>query len=169
MIEAKWFYTRGGQQQEGPVSAESIRQMLMTGYVQPWDLAWCEGMPQWQPLHAIQDFADMAHTRGQTQGAGLPGGPLSYRGAGATTDEPSPLRRTAIIAFVVSIVGVVLWVFCCGIAAGPVAIIMAINIQKEMRQSGNFDGHGFATAALVIGIIETSTTGLVLAIHFMLK
>ena len=166
MIEAKWFYTRGGQQQEGPVSAESIRQMLMTGYVQPYDLAWCDGMQNWLPLHAIPDFADMAYAGGGVAA----GGALSYRtaGSGFATDEPSPLRRTAIIAFIVSIVGVVLGVFCCGIVAGPVAIIMAINIQNEMKQASNFSGRGFAIAALVIGIVETSITGLLLAIRFML-
>ncbi|HSZ58204.1 MAG TPA: GYF domain-containing protein [Tepidisphaeraceae bacterium] len=164
MVEAKWFYTRAGQQQEGPVSAESIRQMLMTGYVQAYDLAWCDGMQNWQPLHAIADFADMAYARGGV----TPGGALSYRGAGGVVDsEPSPFRRTAIIAFVVSIVGACLLPFCCGIAAGPVAIIMAVNIQKEMKEAGNFDGRGFATAALVIGIVESAITGLALAIKIM--
>ena len=166
MIEAKWFYTRGGQQQEGPVSAESIRQMLMTGYVQAYDMAWCDGMPNWQPLHAIADFADMAYARGGVAA----GGALSYRTAGvAESDEPSPLRRTAIIAFVTAIVGICLMPFCCGIAAGPVAIIMSINIQNEMKQAGNFNGRGFAIAALVMGIIQTSLNGLLLLLYMMLR
>jgi type IV pilus assembly protein PilA len=166
MVEAKWFYTRAGQQQEGPVSAESIRQMLLTGYVQPYDMAWCDGMPNWQPLHAIADFAGMAYARG---GVGA-GGALSYRTAGAVSDdEPSPLRRTAIIAMVTAIVGACLMPLCCGIAAGPVAIIMSINIQSEMKESGNYNGRGFAIAALVIGIVETSINGLALAGYMMLR
>jgi hypothetical protein len=166
MIEAKWFYTRAGQQQEGPVSAESIRQMLMTGYVQPYDLAWCDGMQNWQPLHAIADFAPMAYAGGGVTEDGA----LSYRRAGGVADtEPSPLRRTAIIAFVTSIVGACLIPFCCGLAGGPVAIIMAVNLQQEMKKSGNYNGRGFVTAALVIGIIETSINGLVLLGYIMLR
>jgi hypothetical protein len=167
MVEAKWFYTRAGQQQEGPVSAESIRQMLLTGYVQAYDTAWCDGMESWQPLHAIADFAEMAYARG---GVGA-GGALSYRTADSVVDssEPSPQRRNAIIAFVTAIVGLCLIPLCCGIVAGPVAIIMAINTQNEMKEHENFNGRSFATAALVIGIIATSINGLLLVVYGMLR
>jgi type IV pilus assembly protein PilA len=158
MIEAKWFYTRGGQQQEGPVSAESVRQMLMTGHILPWDLAWCEGMPQWQPLHAIPDFAAVAQMKAT---AGVPGGTLGYQGQ--ATVPTSESYRNAVIAFVVSLVSLV----CCGFVFGVVAIVLAVTSQNEMKRSGDLRGYGFATAALIIGIISAVLHSVILIVQFM--
>ena len=51
-------------------------------------------------------------------------------------------RGTAIAAFVMSLVGLVI----CGIGLGIASIVVAHNALQGMRASGNEDGKGFAIA-----------------------
>jgi hypothetical protein len=87
---------------------------------------------------------------GQTApGQPLPVQPLSY-GSYATSGQSH--RGTAIAAFVMSLVGLVV----CGIGLGIASIVVAHNALEGMRASGNEDGKGFAIAARVIGIVGLS-------------
>ncbi len=42
-----------GQQQMGIYPVEQVRQMLTSGYLQPTDLGWYEGLPTWVPLSQL--------------------------------------------------------------------------------------------------------------------
>jgi hypothetical protein len=47
-----FFYSLNGQQQ-GPVSEDQLRQMVVTGALSPDTLVWREGMADWQPLASV--------------------------------------------------------------------------------------------------------------------
>ena len=46
-MAADWHYAKGGQR-HGPVTMEQLRQLAATGQLQPSDLVWQKGMPEWQ-------------------------------------------------------------------------------------------------------------------------
>ncbi len=69
------IYLARNQEQAGPYTLEQVNSMLASGQVQLNDLAWHDGLDQWQPL-------------GQ-----LTSGRLHYSPSGAST--PAPFNRTA--------------------------------------------------------------------------
>jgi hypothetical protein len=50
-----WYYLQSGVQ-VGPVSADAVRQAVASGQIQPTDLAWREGMGEWQPANTIAEL-----------------------------------------------------------------------------------------------------------------
>lgn len=50
-----WFYAQGGQS-VGPVSVDTLRQMVAAGRLRPSDLVWREGMTQWATMSSIRGF-----------------------------------------------------------------------------------------------------------------
>jgi S1-C subfamily serine protease len=50
---AEWFYTQAGKQC-GPVNWPALRYMTGCGQVQPNELVWTQGMPNWAPASTVQ-------------------------------------------------------------------------------------------------------------------
>ena len=155
MAEGQWFYTRGGQQ-AGPVSLDQLRQMAASGQITPADLVWREGMANWQPMSSMPELggapaapAPPAAPYGQPYGA--PGAPY-----GAPTPFPGAPQQsyngTAVTGLVLSILGVTI---CCGLGVilGPIGAILGFVAKSGMDRTGNQQGRGIATAAIVTGII----------------
>ena len=46
------FINRNGQT-SGPLDLPTVHAKLRTGELSPTNLAWCEGAPDWQPLHSL--------------------------------------------------------------------------------------------------------------------
>lgn len=150
MPEGQWFYARGGQQ-IGPVSFDTLRQMNASGQVSANDLVWREGMANWQPLGTVPEFAGVASAASPfPQSPGVyppPSGTMAYPGYGIV---PQSYNGMAVTAFVLSLLGLV----CAGVILGIVSIALSVTAQNGMKRSGNFQGRGLATAALVLGIID---------------
>ena len=51
----QWFYARNNEQQ-GPVSAETIRHLLAAGAIDRNSLVWAEGMSDWAPIASVDSF-----------------------------------------------------------------------------------------------------------------
>jgi uncharacterized protein DUF4339/uncharacterized protein DUF4190 len=85
---------------------------------------------------------------------GQPGGqaPLGYGGYApqGVGYGAASFAKEAQTAMILAIVGI----FCCGIILGPIAIVKGNNAKKSMQASGNFEGQGMATAAVIIGTID---------------
>jgi hypothetical protein len=75
-MASEWFYTQNGQQAPAPVSSSQLAQMAAAGQLQPTDMVWKEGMPNWAPASSIK---------------GLFGG----AGKSAGTDEVLPVVESA--------------------------------------------------------------------------
>ncbi len=52
----EWYYAKNGKQ-EGPVSAGSLRSMIVSGEIAATDLIWREGMGEWTPAGQVAEFS----------------------------------------------------------------------------------------------------------------
>jgi uncharacterized RDD family membrane protein YckC len=76
-MATSWYYTRAGEQQ-GPVEFADLQQMAGAGMLQPTDLVWNEGMPQWANAASVAGlFAESAPYAGVVP-IGGPVAPLAY-------------------------------------------------------------------------------------------
>jgi len=52
-MATKWFYEKDGTQL-GPVSSNELRQLADNGDLEPTDLVWREGAPEWRPANSVK-------------------------------------------------------------------------------------------------------------------
>jgi hypothetical protein len=52
-MSTEWFYTKDGEQL-GPVSSKQLSQLAASGELQPTDLVWKEGAPDWKPASIVK-------------------------------------------------------------------------------------------------------------------
>jgi len=77
MANGEWYYARGNQQQ-GPVALQAIQDMVRSGQLQPTDLVWRQGMPNWLAASQVPEL-------GISQAAAAP--------AAAPPSASTPRRR----------------------------------------------------------------------------
>jgi hypothetical protein len=53
-MASEWYYTQNGQPAKAPVTAAQLKQLATSGQLQPTDLVWQEGMPNWVPATSIK-------------------------------------------------------------------------------------------------------------------
>ncbi|MGH8038557.1 MAG: GYF domain-containing protein [Stenotrophomonas sp.] len=53
MTETQWYYADATQQRQGPLPTHALRALHAQGKTDIDTLVWCEGMPQWKPLHSV--------------------------------------------------------------------------------------------------------------------
>jgi hypothetical protein len=180
---AQWYYSKGGEQ-KGPVEQQELQRLLSTGEVQPTDLVWRDGLANWQAASQVPELGAVASAQPQAgfqQPAfqqpqagyqqpqpgfqqpgyqqppygqpGQPGQPpLGYGGyapQGAGYAGGPSFAKDAQTAMILSIIGIV----CCGIC-GIIGLVLGMKAKKNMQASGNFEGQGMATAAIVMGWIS---------------
>jgi GYF domain 2/Domain of unknown function (DUF4190) len=164
MAAAEWYYTLNNQQQ-GPVTLEALQAMAANGQIQRTDLVWRQGMANWTAAGEVPGvFGGAPAAQAGWQGPAM-GGPVGAYGGpqlgygGYQQAQGASFAKEAKEAMIYSIVGL----FCCGVILGPIGLIKGLNAQKQMQATGNFEGKGMATAAVIIGIIVTilSAIGLI--------
>ena len=79
-MSEQWFYTDAAQQQQGPVTADELRQLAARGHLGRGSLVWTAGMPQWAPADSVPQlagaFAPIAGAPGYQPAAGAAGQPV---------------------------------------------------------------------------------------------
>src|SRR5947209_6115220 len=50
----EWHYTLNGQQAATPVTSAQLKQLAQSGQLQPTDMVWQDGMPNWVPASSIK-------------------------------------------------------------------------------------------------------------------
>jgi hypothetical protein len=83
--QTQWYLARDGQQ-FGPISEAELAKFIELGHLQPTDLLWRDGFPDWRPAMVV--FPP------QSQGA-RPGGAFSGAGPQPARREPSTRGRSA--------------------------------------------------------------------------
>ena len=142
---ADWYFIQNDRQ-IGPVELELLQQAVSTGQVLPTDLVWHSGMADWLPVKKVPELGGgkkLGLFGGGKKAAAAPGAPgapapVQTRGPSYAEDARAALRL-AIIGYL-----------CCGLIA-IYGGIKGLNARSAMAASGNFDGHGMAIAAMVIG------------------
>ena len=154
MAAAEWYYTQSNQQQ-GPVTLEALQAMAANGQLQRTDLVWRQGMANWTVASDVPGvFGGTPAAHAGWQGPAMGGMPAGYGGpqlgyGGYSQSQGVSYASEAKTAMILSIVGML----CCGIL-GIIGLIQGINVQKKMAESGNYEGKGMATAAVVCGVIS---------------
>ena len=120
---------------------EVIHQMLGSGQLNPTDLVWSEGMPQWIPAANIPPA-------GSPMAAPQSPAPVGYYNPRAAGSGASS-KGKAIGALTCGIVSL----FVCGMITGIIAVKLGADALKEMDSSKNYEGQGMAKAGKVLGII----------------
>jgi hypothetical protein len=158
MSHDNWYLMQRGQQ-SGPVSADTIREMVASSRVLPTDLGWRQGMPQWFPLHLLPDLIQASSDGPQPPP--LPPQALSYvlpprygppqdPGENPTMRMLMPVGRSgwAIAAGYLGLFSVLLF-------PAPVAIGAAIYAISDIKKNPKHHGMGRAIFGLIMGILGT--------------
>lgn len=174
----EWFFSQNGQQM-GPVEFGQLQQIAMNRQLQPSDLVWKQGMPNWAPAQTIPGIFQVAAppppppppqqpVYPQTPLPQPPGGYAQpgYGGQPNYPQQPGTLGyqpqyvqadmgvyyRKARTSMILALVGLLLFGF--GIITGILAIVYASQAMSGMSRTGDQRGKGMAITGLVIGIID---------------
>lgn len=183
MANGEWFYAQNNQQQ-GPVALAGLQDLLRTGQLQPTDLVWRAGMPNWVPAAEVPEVTATPHAPAapaaapqagnwQQPQAPYPPQPQAYYAAPGTPGgyvDPSyaygsagkSYNGMAITSFVLSLVGLI----ACGVVLGVVAIVLGGLALNGMKASGNNEGRGLSIAGIVIGVIDI-IAGALIVLYFI--
>ena len=173
---AQWYYSKGGEQ-KGPVEQQELQRLLSTGEVKSSDLVWRDGLANWQAASQVPELAAVA---AQPQpGFSSPPCPAGRLSAAAAR-LPTPVIATALRPAGAAAAGI--WrvrrrrarAMPAGRASRGCAdgddpldhrpgllrylrhhrLVLGMKAKKNMQASGNFEGQGMATAAIVMGWIS---------------
>lgn len=135
----QYLLARDGKQ-IGQFSEEEIRSGLFEGRYLPTDVAWAEGMAQWQPLGEIMG-----------QGVTRVAGPRQV--AGASPALGSAPSRTAGLAIAALVLGILALVTCglFGVTAITAIVCGHLALSNIGKSGGALGGRGMAISGLVMG------------------
>ena len=145
----------------GALEDEDIPEALFAGTIQLTDLAWCEGMEEWEPVSEIVDVEELPPPpvvaarrpppmiKGEAYAPPKPVPISMQRVAGV---QPMPKRGTgpsglAIASLVLGIVSA-----CAGALTGLPAVITGIMALRKVA-AGRAEGRGLAIAGIVCGVL----------------
>lgn len=158
---ANWYCNVRGQQ-SGPLTDDAFRRLALSGQLQPADLVWQEGMPQWVPAMTVRGlFAPAPQQAMPGPFAPTPAAPFGNGAApmyGAAGYAPQQFGQQlpmgmAVAAMVLGIVSLALFcVIYLAVPCGILAIILG-KIAMTNADRGITGGRGMAKAGLVMGII----------------
>src|SRR5688572_3685853 len=133
----QYLLARDGQQL-GQFSEEELRSGLFEGRYLATDVAWAEGMAQWEPLGELMG-----------QGVTRVAGPRQLPGASPLSG--SAPSRTAGLAIAALVLGIVSALTCGGLGVGAIAAIVCghLALSSIGKAGGALAGRGMAITGLV--------------------
>ncbi|MFZ4777798.1 MAG: DUF4190 domain-containing protein [Terrimicrobiaceae bacterium] len=139
----------------GPFTESQIGEMVKSGQVALSDLAWTEGMDQWEPLSSFAQFQSPG-----TQG------PSPVTG---NTTPPSTIKKTEPLTVWSLVLGIISMVGCAFLAGLPAVICGHVGLSR-IKRNPSLGGKGMAIAGLVTGYIGTviGTLGLIAVLAALL-
>ena len=151
--QTPWYFSRNGQQQQGPVPLDALRQMLASSQLSPGDLVWCEGMSDWQPARQVQALKipvapPIAHMAPPPPAQPLQSGYGVQPVAVPYASRPAPFYPGGQSYNGLAIAGLI-----CAILVPLVGLILSLVALSCMKNSGNFEGRGLAKAGVIISCV----------------
>ena len=135
MANGEWYYARNNQQQ-GPITLAALQDMARSGQLQPGDLVWRDGKPNWLPAGQVPElFAPHAAAPPPAPGyAPPPAPPQQYAQPGYYPsfqrfqgDVPTYLWQSIVCTLL-----------CC-LPFGIVAIVYASQVGSRLA-AGDYHG-----------------------------
>src|SRR5207237_6484686 len=125
MPNGDWFYARNNQQQ-GPVALPALQDMARSGQLQPTDLVWREGMPNWLPAQQVPELFAPQPAAPYPPPAAVPGaGPQAQYGG----YYPAQQQRFQADVPSYLVQSILATLFCC-MPFGIVAIVYAAQVSS---------------------------------------
>jgi len=149
MSDATWYYAKG-QTRLGPVSGQQLKELAGSGQLQPGDLVWQAGMPQWAPAGNVPGLFG-----GAVPPSAVPGypGQLPPRadiGQDAGIRMLIPVGRSGW-----AIAAGYLGLFSFVLLPAPISLVVALIAISDIRKNPEKHGMGRAIFGLVMGILGT--------------
>ena len=152
---ANWYHGKHGAP-SGPVAFEYLQQLARAGQLQPNDMVWNEGMPDWVAAEtvpgllpapanpAIQAYAQTTIPFAQ---------PVAYASPNMMMGEPKPagFAVASLVLGILSVIGV------CVFYVAPVLAILALIfgfVGKGRVRRQLASGAGMATAGIVCAFVS---------------
>jgi len=98
--QTQWYLAREGQQY-GPLSDMELAKFVELGHLQPTDLLWREGFPDWRPAMVVFPQRKPAGPRPMPRGPVMPSAPAantSAASAAVTMFAPISRPRPSLVA-----------------------------------------------------------------------
>jgi len=89
-VNPQWYLARDGQQ-FGPISEAEMAKLVELGHLQPTDLLWRDGFPDWRPAMVVFPPHGLAQPRAPMRGP--PGAGPAARPADELLADPAPIGR----------------------------------------------------------------------------
>ena len=176
----EWFYSNNGKQ-EGPISESELKAKIGSGLVKTSELAWHEGMNDWQPISSISALAPLesvatapieatatetpASAPAPAPASAQPAAPSPYQSPGSsvnTTADPTPGK--ALPSYMWQ--SIVTTLLCC-LPFGIVAIVYAAKVDG-LKQSGDLAAARAASNSAKLWVNISAGIGLLIIIISML-
>lgn len=143
----EWYYTKDGVQ-VGPVSQDELIHMISVGEVSSNQMAWHDGLADWQPISSIPELQITAGAGQVAPPTLVPGSPVPP----AAMVQPAKTSGLAIASVCLAAGSFVL----CGIFMSIPAVICGHMALAEIKRSGNqIEGKAMAIIGLVLGYLMT--------------
>lgn len=136
--------------QKGPYSLEEAKQLLEAEELNPADLAWTEGLPEWRALSSFPELQPAAYQQGRP----------------AATPPPFPVKKTEPLAVWSMILGIVSLIGCGfgGFLAAIPGVVCGHIGMSRIKRNPFLKGNGMAVAGLVTGYVSIASLPLVAAL-----
>jgi len=149
MSDATWYYAKG-QTRLGPISGQQLKELAGSGQLQPGDLVWQAGMPQWAPAGNVPGLF----------GDAIP--PIAVPGYPGSLPPRADIGQDAGIRMLIP-VGRSGWAIAAGylglfsfvVLPAPIALVVALIAISDIRKHPEKHGMGRAIFGLVMGILGT--------------
>ncbi|MFD2256444.1 CD225/dispanin family protein [Luteolibacter algae] len=130
-----WYYSKNGTQL-GPIAEADLRSKALSGEVQPSDLVWKEGMPDWKPLGQIAEFQSMQPSVPSNGMGQVPiHQPPAYQANQIPQNIPNYLWQSIVAT-----------VLCC-MPFGVVAIVYAAKVDGMVARGDIAGAHAASKSA----------------------
>jgi len=149
MSDATWYYAKG-QTRFGPVSGQQLKELAGSGHLQPGDLVWQAGMPQWAPAGNVPGLFGGAVPPIAVPGYPAPLSPRADIGQDAGIRMLIPVGRSGW-----AIAAGYLGLFSFVVLPAPIALVVALISISDIRKHPEKHGMGRAIFGLVMGILGT--------------
>jgi hypothetical protein len=160
--QTQWYLARDGQQ-FGPLSDAELRKFIDLGHLQPSDLLWRDGFPDWRPATAVfprkaaaplpagrRQMAPAVQPpfRSEHPGQGVPLARPAARQEGNTT-PPAARRRLKLLLPGIVVLILVAWALYYGLAHRTRFLQLVIPSSGAPAASLTLDGTGLDVSPLV--------------------
>lgn len=144
------YVTRDGQQY-GPYSVSELQRQLESGALNPSDLGWYDGAPDWKPLGSILGMG-----AGPAPRQVAPRSSIAQPGYNPGASGPTPkLSGLAVASIILGILSVVLCpaAFLSLIMGVLAAIFGHVSRGQILRSNGQLTGGGMALTGIITGYV----------------